>query len=100
MTLESGVDDGTFTPMSLVLDEKGGKLFTVSIGTPEAAVIDVAGKVEKVIDLGNSISASGVAFDAARNRLYVAFAGHRQPADRRRGCRARCCMTCRSAPVR
>ncbi|WP_260619335.1 YncE family protein, partial [Stenotrophomonas maltophilia] len=59
VTLESGVDDGKFTPMSLVLDEKGGKLFTVSIGTPEAAVIDVAsGKVEKVIDLGNSISAS------------------------------------------
>ena len=76
VTLESGVDDGTFTPMSLVLDEKGGKLFTVSIGTPEAAVIDVAsGKVEKVIDLGNSISASGVAFDAARNRLYVASQG-------------------------
>ncbi len=71
------VVDGTkFTPMSLVLDEKGGKLFTVSIGTPEAAVIDVAsGKVEKVIDLGNSISASGVAFDAARNRLYVASQG-------------------------
>ncbi|OWQ70239.1 ATP-binding protein [Stenotrophomonas maltophilia] len=76
VTLESGVDDGTFTPMSLVLDEKGGKLFTVSNGTPEAAVIDVAsGKVEKVIDLGNSISASGVAFDAARNRLYVASQG-------------------------
>ena len=76
VTLESGVDDGTLTPMSLVLDEKGGKLFTVSIGTPEAAVIDVAsGKVEKVIDLGNSISASGVAFDAARNRLYVASQG-------------------------
>ncbi|HIE4003963.1 TPA: YncE family protein [Stenotrophomonas maltophilia] len=76
VTLESGVDDGKFTPMSLVLDEKGGKLFTVSIGTPEAAVIDVASsKVEKVIDLGNSISASGVAFDAARNRLYVASQG-------------------------
>ena len=76
VTLESGVDDGKFTPMSLVLDEKGGKLFTVSIGTPEAAVIDVAsGKVDKVIDLGNSISASGVAFDAARNRLYVASQG-------------------------
>ena len=87
MTLESGVDDGKFTPMSLVLDEKGGKLFTVSIGTPEAAVIDVAsGKVDKVID-DNSISASGVAFDAARNRLYVVFAGHRQPADRRCGFR-------------
>jgi DNA-binding beta-propeller fold protein YncE len=76
ITLASGVDDEKFVPMSLVLDEASGKLFTVSIGTPEAAVIDVAsGKVEKVIDLGNSISASGVAFDAKRNRLFVASQG-------------------------
>lgn len=76
ITLASGVDDEKFVPMSLVLDEPSGKLFTVSIGTPEAAVIDVAsGKVDKVIDLGNSISASGVAFDAERNRLYVASQG-------------------------
>ncbi|WP_295521722.1 YncE family protein [uncultured Stenotrophomonas sp.] len=76
ITLESGVDEGKFTPMSLVLDEKAGKLFTVSIGTPEAAVIDVAsGEVDKIIDLGNSISASGVAFDAQQNRLYVASQG-------------------------
>ncbi|WMJ69166.1 ATP-binding protein [Stenotrophomonas sp. 24(2023)] len=76
ITLASGVDDGKFVPMSLVLDEKAGKLFTVSIGTPEAAVIDVAsGKVDKVIDLGNSVSASGVAYDAAQGRLYVASQG-------------------------
>ncbi|MGN7838466.1 YncE family protein [Stenotrophomonas sp. 22385] len=76
ITLASGVDDEKFVPMSLALDEASGKLFTVSIGTPEAAVIDVAsGKVEKVIDLGNSISASGVAFDGRRNRLYVASQG-------------------------
>ena len=76
ITLASGVDDGKFTPMSLVLDEKAGKLFTVSIGTPEAAVIDTAtGKVEKVIDLGNSVSASGVAYDAAKGQLYVASQG-------------------------
>ena len=72
ITLASGVDDEKFVPMSLVLDEASGKLFTVSIGTPEAAVIDVAsGKVDKVIDLGNSISASGVAYDAQQNRLSV-----------------------------
>ncbi|MCC7635407.1 YncE family protein [Stenotrophomonas rhizophila] len=76
ISLASGVDDEKFVPMSLVLDEAGGKLFTVSIGTPEAAVIDVAsGKVDKVIDLGNSISASGVAHDAQQNRLYVASQG-------------------------
>jgi len=76
ITLASGVDDEKFVPMSLVLDQASGKLFTVSIGTPEAAVIDVAsGKVDKVIDLGNSISASGVAYDAQQNRLYVASQG-------------------------
>lgn len=76
ITLASGVDDKKFVPMSLVLDEAAGKLFTVSIGTPEAAVIDTTtGKVEKVIDLGNSISASGVAYDASAGRLYVASQG-------------------------
>lgn len=76
ITLASGVDDEKFVPMSLVLDEQAGKLFTVSIGTPEAAVIDVAsGKVEKVIALGNASSASGVAYDAKRGRLFVASQG-------------------------
>lgn len=76
ITLESGVDEGTFVPMSLVLDEPSGKLFTVSMRTPEAAVIDVAsGKVEKVIALDNATNASGVAYDAARNRLLVASQG-------------------------
>lgn len=76
ITLASGVDDEKFVPMSLVLDEPSGKLFTVSIGTPEAAVIDVAsGKVDKVIALGNATSASGVAYDAKRNRLFVASQG-------------------------
>lgn len=76
ITLASGVDDEKFVPMSLVLDEASGKLFTVSIGTPEAAVIDVAsGKVDKVIALGNSISASGVAYDAKNDRLFVASQG-------------------------
>ncbi len=76
ITLESGVDDGSFVPMSLVLDEASGKLFTVSMRTPEAAVIDVAsGKVDKVIALGNAASASGVAYDARRNHLLVASQG-------------------------
>ncbi len=76
ITLESGVDDGRFVPMSLVLGEASGKLFTVSMRTPEAAVIDVAsGKVDKVIALGNAASASGVAYDARRNRLLVASQG-------------------------
>lgn len=70
--LEFGVDDGKFMLMSLVLDEKGGKLFIVSIGMLEVVVIDVvSGKVEKVIDLGNVISVLGVVFDVVCNCLYV-----------------------------
>ncbi|WP_349984183.1 YncE family protein [Stenotrophomonas sp. WHRI 8082] len=76
ITLASGEDEGKFVPMSLVLDEHAGKLFTVSIGTAEAAVIDVAsGKVDKVIALGNAASASGVAYDAKTGRLFVASQG-------------------------
>lgn len=76
VTLESGVDDGEFVPMSLVLDAPSGKLFTVSMATPEAAVIDVAsGKVDRIIALGNAANASGVAYDAARGRLFVASQG-------------------------
>lgn len=74
--ITSGVDEGTFTPMSLDLDPATGKLYTVSMGTPEAAVIDgVAGKVEKVIALDNASSPAGVAYDAARGLLFVASQG-------------------------
>jgi DNA-binding beta-propeller fold protein YncE len=76
ITLASGVDEEKFVPMSLALDATHGKLYTVSMGTPEAAVIDVAsGKVDRVIDLGNAVSASGVAVDGKRGRLYVAAQG-------------------------
>lgn len=74
--IESGVRGEKFVPMSLALDEAAGKLFTVSMGTSEAAVIDVAsGKVDKVIALPNAASASGVAYDAGKGRLYVASQG-------------------------
>lgn len=74
--LASGVDEATFTPMSLDLDEASGKLYTVSMATPEAAVIDgAAGKVEKIIALGNATSPAGVAFDAAQGLLFVASQG-------------------------
>lgn len=66
----------TFVPMSLELDEETGRLFTVSIGTPEAVVIDTGSdSVEKVIRLTNAHSASGVAYDAEGGRLLVASQG-------------------------
>ncbi|MCL7714964.1 YncE family protein [Stenotrophomonas sp. CPCC 101365] len=74
--IASSLRGGQFTPMSLALDAEAGKLYTVSISSPEAAVIDVAsGKVEKVIPLSNAESASGVAWDAGAKRLLVASQG-------------------------
>ncbi|MFG6667043.1 hypothetical protein ACGK9R_08025 [Halomonas sp. HNIBRBA4712] len=65
-----------FTPMSLALDEASGRLFTVSIATPEAVVIDTENdRVEKVIALSNASRASGVAFDAENDRLLVVSQG-------------------------
>lgn len=74
--IQSGVRGEKFAPMSLALDEATGKLYTVSISTPEAVVIDGAGgKVEKVIALPNAASASGAAWDSDRKRVLVASQG-------------------------
>lgn len=74
--IESTVRGEKFVPMSLELDEASGKLFTVSIGTPEAVVIDTAkDTVDNVFKLSNASSASGVAYDAANARLLVASQG-------------------------
>ncbi len=65
-----------FTPTSLALDTAGGKLFTASIDTPEAVVIDTAtDTVDKVIALGNATSAIGVGWDAGAGRLLVVAQG-------------------------
>ncbi|MFT4248919.1 MAG: YncE family protein [Pseudomonas sp.] len=74
--IASGQRGGKFTPASLALDEAGGKLFSVSIASPEAVVIDTAGnKVEKLIALRNVASAIGVAWDAGARRLLVVAQG-------------------------
>jgi len=76
LQIESKQRGGKFVPMSLELDEAGGKLFTVSLEAGEAAIIDTAtDTVAGVIALPNAHTASGVAFDAARNRLLVASQG-------------------------
>ncbi|PMR72902.1 ATP-binding protein [Billgrantia endophytica] len=65
-----------FVPMSLELDEESGRLFTVSLNTPEAVVIDTENdSVEKVVRLANANRASGVAYDAESERLLVASQG-------------------------
>ncbi|WP_249978573.1 YncE family protein [Vreelandella olivaria] len=65
-----------FVPMSLELDEASGRLFTTSLNTPEAVVIDTeSDSVEQVIRLANAHRASGVAFDAESERLLVVSQG-------------------------
>ncbi len=68
--------DKSFSPMSLELDRANHKLYTVSMSTEEAAVIDTrSDAVEKVFVVEGAKSASGVAFDAKTNRLLVASQG-------------------------
>ncbi len=64
------------SPMSLVLDSKAGKLYTVSMSTSEAVVIDLnAGKVEKIIALPQAKALTGVGLDTEGNRLFVTAQG-------------------------
>lgn len=66
----------SFSPASLALDAAKGKLYTVSMSTPEAAVIDTAsGAVERIIALPGARSAIGVAVDPEGQRLYVTAQG-------------------------
>lgn len=61
----------TFGAMALDLDAKHGKLATVSYNTPEAAIIDLKSGAVKVIELPRAKIASGVAFDAQDNLLFI-----------------------------
>lgn len=65
-----------FTPMSLALDADNGKLYTVSISTNEAAVIDLKKQqVEHVYPVKGASSASGVAVAPQQQVLFVASQG-------------------------
>jgi len=65
-----------FSPMSLELDAAHNKLFTVSLTTQKAMVIDTETLEDTIIDLPDLMAggrgASGVAYDAVTNRLFVA----------------------------
>jgi len=63
-------------PTSLELDRAAGKLFTVSLETPEAVIIDVTRQtIDRVIAVPHVQSAIGVAYDARTRRLFVAAQG-------------------------
>jgi len=65
-----------FGAASLAFDAASGKLYTVSLGTGEVAIIDTASNsVDKVIALKNARSAVGVAWNAPGKRILVAAQG-------------------------
>lgn len=71
-----GGNDTVFSPMSLALDARNHRLYTVSMNTNEAAVINTrTDQVEKVFVVDGANSASGVAYDSTTNRLLVAAQG-------------------------
>ena len=71
-----GPGNQRFMPIGLELDRERHKLYTVSMSSDEAAVIDTrTDKVEKVFPVAGAKSASGVAFDPKTNRLLVASQG-------------------------
>jgi DNA-binding beta-propeller fold protein YncE len=73
IALESPEGDAKFVPMSLELDPERHRLYVVSMGTDELAILDTAtDKVVKVLPLPGARGASGVALDPKTNRLFVA----------------------------
>lgn len=71
-----GRDAKEFSPMSLALDEAGGRLFTVSMTTNEIAIIDTkTDTVTKTFVVDGAVTASGVAYDSKNDRILVASQG-------------------------
>lgn len=72
ITIQSAVRGKEFGAMSLDLDEAAGKLFTVSMTSEEAAVIDLASSEVRLIPLPGAIKASGVSYDPQEGLIFVA----------------------------
>ncbi len=75
IVLKSTKWGGDFSAMALDLDPKAGKLVTVSMGSEEAAIVDLASGESKVFALPGAKAVSGVAYDAQDNVIFVASQG-------------------------
>lgn len=64
-----------FAPMSLALDVAGSRLFVVSSGGEVAIINTRTDQVEKVFPVEMAVSASGIAYDAQTDRIFVAAQG-------------------------
>ncbi|VDS08680.1 hypothetical protein PARHAE_01864 [Paracoccus haematequi] len=72
ITVQSAIRGEDFGTMALDLDAQSGKLVTVSLNTPEAAVIDLKSGEVKVIPAKGAQGASGAAYDAQDGLIFVA----------------------------
>ena len=70
-----GRDAKDFSPMSLALDKASSRLFVVSSGGEVAIINTNSDTVEKVYAVPAAVSASGVAYDAKTERIFVAAQG-------------------------
>lgn len=72
ITIQSAERGGKFAVMSLALDAKAGRLYTVSMSTNEYAAVDLNDHSVKVFPLKGAKGASGVAYDPQDGLLFVA----------------------------
>ena len=71
-----GQDADDFSAMSLSFDEASGTLVTVSASSAKAAIIDVASGSATEVPLPAGVArASGVAYNPATGRIYIASQG-------------------------
>ena len=74
--LSSGQRRGEFGTASLQLDPETGRLFVVSLGSDEVAVVDLAsGEQTAVYQLPLSQRSIGVSYDAESDRIFTAGMG-------------------------
>lgn len=64
-----------FPVMSLALDEAGGKLVTVSMSTPEAAVVGLASSAVTVLPMPGLLAGSGVVHDPQEGLIFLTGQG-------------------------
>lgn len=73
--IESAIRGGEFVAMSLAFDRANGKLYTVSLESPEAARIDVATGQVDVISVPGITSGTGIDVDPATGTVFVVAQG-------------------------
>lgn len=70
-----GFNAKPFSPMSLALDQASSRLFVISANGEVAIVNTRTDTTEKVFAVDEAVSASGIAYDAQTDRIFVAAQG-------------------------